>query len=162
MKLHRRVAVLGVVAALTVAAPTTAHAAGSGGKGKAKTKTAAAQQHKKAPNATAEAARKKKAEEARSRFTFPGKVVSVGTDSLQITRKERGVVVTRDFVVDAAAVIKRDGARIALADVQPGDRVVAHGRKVNGVLRVTKINVESAVVAPAPVETATPTAAIII
>ena len=156
MKLSTRALAVTAAVALTLSTPVAAHAGGPGS-GKAKGKTAAAQQAKK----KADADRKKKAEQARAKFTFPGKVASVSADGLRITRKERGVVVTREFVLDAAAVVKRDGARITLADVQPGDHVVAQGRKVDGVLRVFKLNVESAV-APAPVETATPTATIII
>ena len=167
MKLTSRVVAVGVVAALTLGTPAAASAAGPGSKAKGKT-TAAQQQAKAkaakaAAQARAEAARKKKQQEARSRFAFPGTVVSVSETGLKITRKERGVTVTREFVLDRAAVVKADGVRIALADVAPGDHVVAHGRRVGADLVVSKLNVERrAAPAPAPVETATPTATIVI
>lgn len=162
MKLVHRMVTVGVVATMALGTPAAAHAApGSSAKGKAAAAQAQAKAKaaKAAAQARAEAARKNKQQEERSRFTFPGTVVSVSATGLAITRKERGITVTRQFVLDAAAVVQRDGARIALADVQAGDHVVAQGKRVDGVLRVVKLNVESAA---APVETATPTATILI
>lgn len=167
MKLHRSVVALSAAAALTLGMPGAAYAhAGHSHKGKPK--AASAQQQQKAAKAKAAAAAKreaarKKAEQARARFTFPGKVISVDATGLQITRKERGVVVTRSFVLAPNAVVKRDGVQIPLASVVAGDHVVAQGRKVNGVLTVDKLNVARATTpAPAPVLSDTPTATIVI
>lgn len=156
MKLDRRVVAMGAVAALTLATPSAALAAGKSAPSKSKVSNAQAAKAKAAAAAKREAARKK-AEEARAKFTFPGTVVSVSATGLTITRKERGVVVQRTFVLDSTAVVKRDGVRVALADVKPGDHAMAQGRKVNGVLTVFKLNVSSPVPAPVVPDTATAT-----
>lgn len=172
MKLHRSVVALSAAAALTLGLPGAAYA--HAGHGHTTPKVSSAQQHKvkavnaaKAAKAKAAAAAKreaarKKAAEARARFTFPGKVASVGATGLQITRKERGHVVTRDFVLSPSAVVKRDGVRITLADLLPGDHVVAKGRRVGSELVVDRMNVERRADAPAPVVPDTATATILI
>ena len=166
MKLDRRVVALGVVAALTFGTPAAAHAGSkSASHGK---KASVSAQKAKANKAKADAARKKaeaarkKAAEARSRFTFPGTVVSVSATGLTVTRKERGVVVQRSFVMDPAAQVKRDGVRVSLAAIQPGDHVMAQGRRVDGQLRVLKLNASSPVAGVQPPVSDTPTATIVI
>ena len=155
MKLTTRVVAVAAAAALTVALPSAAHA---GGKPEAaKTKAAAAQ----AAAAKKAAEARKKAEQARSSFAFPGAVTAVGADTVTVTRKERGVVVSRSFAVNGQTAVRRDGSRSSLSAVQVGDRVVVIGTRVNGVLTARKVLAQSAAKTAQPVP-ATPTATIVI
>lgn len=162
MKLHTRVVAVGTVAALALAMPTAASAAGKPDKpGKpAKAKPAAAEKGQtKALGARLDRAKgAKKAAEERGRFTVPGTVsaVDAATSTVTISRTQRGVVVNRQLVVAPTAEIKRDGVRISLAEVQVGDHVAAHVRRVDGKLVVVKMNVESLVSEPVS-DTATAT-----
>lgn len=160
MKLHTRLVTVGTIAALALATPAVAHAKpGSSGK-PAKAKPAATEKGPaKSLVARLDRAKgAKKAAEGRGRFTLPGTVssVDVATSTVTITRKQRGVVVSRQVVVDPKAQIKRDGVLIALADVQVGDHVAAHLRRVDGKLVVVKMNVASPVTEPVS-DTATAT-----
>jgi hypothetical protein len=167
MKLTHRAVALGAVAALTFAAPGAAYAgAKAGPKGKTKVsqqqagKAKADQARKKAEQA------RKKAEQARKKaatphFAFPGLVTaaSPATSTVTIARKERGVTVVRTFVLESRTEVKRNGVRVTLADIRPGDKAVGIGTRVNGVLVLRKLNAEGAVTDPV---TATPTATIVI
>lgn len=163
MKLTHRAVALGAVAALTFAAPGAAHA---GTKAGPTGKTKVAQQQAAAAKAKAAAARKK-AEQARkkaekaSHFAFPGVVTAAtpATSTVTIARKERGVTVSRTFVLDSRTEVKRNGVRVTLADIRPGDKAVGVGTRVNGVLVLRKLNAEG--VNSAPVSD-TPTATIVI
>ena len=152
MKLHRRVVAVGAVAALVLGTPTAALAAGHGA-------PTAGQKAAAAKAAAKKAAAQKKAAEARAKVTFPGTVVAVGEGTVTLSRKERGVVVSRTFVVGPQAEVKRDGVRGTLALVRPGDKAVAQARRVGSQLVVHKLLVAAAAV---PVVPATPTATIVI
>jgi hypothetical protein len=125
-----------------------------------------AAQQQKAAKAKAEAARKKaeaarkKAEQAKHE-AVPGTVTGVGTDSITVARKKHGATVSRTLSVASDAVVKLDGARITLAQVQVGDHVVAHVRSVGGALKVVKLNVARKV-APTPPATSTATIGILL
>jgi hypothetical protein len=151
MKLHTRLVAVGTVAALALAAPAVAHAAGKPGKPQKAKPTAAEKGQAKALGARLDRAKgAEKAAEARGRVTVPGAVSAVDTaaSTISITRKQRGVVVSRQLVVDPKAQIRRDGVAVALADVQVGDRAVAHARLVAGKLVVVRINLASQVSDP--------------
>ena len=162
MKLTHRAVAVAAVAALTVALPGAAHA---GGKPAAKGTKAAQEAKGKAEQARKKAEQaRKKAEEARKHFAFPGTVTAADTATATITisRKERGVTVTRSFVLDGASEVKRNGVRATLADVRPGDKAVVVGVRRNGVLVVRKLNVSSTEPAPAASPTPAPAPAIVI
>jgi hypothetical protein len=152
MKLDRRVVALGAVAALTLGTPSAAFAAGHGSSSKAKGG------HSAQAGKAKEAAKKKKDEKAR--VTFPGTVVSADAASITVSRKERGVVVQRTFVVDARTEVKKDGVRGTTALAQPGDHAVVHARRVDGRLVAHKVNVSAPTAAVTPPDT--PTATIVI
>jgi hypothetical protein len=159
MKLHTRLVAVGTVAALAMATPAVAHAAGKPDKPAKGKPAAAAKGQAKALGAQLERARgAKKSAEERGRFVVPGTVtaVDVATSTVTITRKQRGVVVDQQLVVDPTAQIRRDGVVIALADLQVGEKVVAHTRRVEGRVVVVRINVASQVSEPVS-DTATAT-----
>ena len=148
MKLVSRAVALGAVAALTFAVPTAAHAGSAGNHAQAAAKAKA--------NDKAEQGRKK-AQQARS-FAFPGAVTAVTGSTITLSRKERGVLVSRTFVLDSGSKIKRDGANGALADVRAGDRAVVVGVRRDGVLVVRKLHVRSATPTTAPTASPSPSA----
>lgn len=152
MKLHRSVVALGAAAALTLSLPAAAHAAPAS---KAKGKTVAAQKQAAAKAKAAEARKKK--DEKKRHEAFPGTVTAVGAGTVTISRKVRGVTLARTFHVAPGAVVKLEDARVSLAQVQVGDKAVAHLRRVGGAVTVVKLNVDrpAAPAAPAAPDTAT-------
>jgi hypothetical protein len=159
MKLHTRLVAVGTIAALAMATPAAAHAAGKPDKPAKGKPAAAAKGQAKALGAQLDRARgAKKAAQERGRFALAGTVTAVdaATATVTITRKQRGVVVDQQLAVDPAAQIRRDGLAIALADVQVGEKVVAHTRRVDGKVVVVKLNVASQVSEPVS-DTATAT-----
>lgn len=63
-----------------------------------------------------------------STMTGNGKVTAVGATSLDVLTQPRGVVTVR---VDATTIIKRQGDRIALADIKVNDEVNSRGTRVD-------------------------------
>ena len=154
MKLVTRVVAVSAVAALTLGTPTAAFAGGKGGHS-SKGKTTSAQKASKGKAAEARKKadeRRKKAEEARRRVTFPGTVTAVDATSVTISRKQRGVTVSRTFTLGDKADIRRDGVRNALP-VQ-GDHAMVQAVRKDGQLVVVKVRASAPKVEEAPAPTA--------